>query len=49
VLPEVGESPLPRHKPSLSAIHSQHGVQVERSGSGDYRMPGNGLVQIQTN
>ena len=50
VLPEVGESPLPRINHRFGHPTPQHGVQVERKWKRpDYRMPGNGLVQIQTN
>ena len=50
VLPEVGESPLPRINHRFGHPTPQHGVQVERKWNRpDYRMPGNGLVQIQTN
>ena len=50
VLPEVGESPLPRINHRFGHPTPQHGVQVERKWKRpDYRMPGNGLVQIQAN
>jgi len=50
VLPEVGESPLPRINHRFGHPTPQHGVEVERKWKRpDYRMPGNGLVQIQTN
>ncbi|HYT21513.1 MAG TPA: formate dehydrogenase subunit alpha [Candidatus Polarisedimenticolia bacterium] len=50
VLPEVGESPLPRRNHRFGHPTPQHGVEVERKWKRpDYRMPGNGLVQIQTN
>ncbi|HXM99037.1 MAG TPA: formate dehydrogenase subunit alpha [Candidatus Dormibacteraeota bacterium] len=50
VLPEVGESPLPRINHRFGHPTPQHGVEVERKWKrADYRMPGNGLVQIQTN
>jgi len=50
VLPEVGESPLPRINYRFGHPTPQHGVEVERKWKRpDYRMPGNGLVQIQTN
>ena len=50
VLPEVGASPLPRINHRFGHPTPQHGVQVERKWKRpDYRMPGNGLVQIQTN
>jgi len=50
VLPEVGESPLPRINHRFGHPTPQHGVEVERKWKRpEYRMPGNGLVQIQTN
>src|SRR5438132_3429797 len=50
VLPEVGESPLPRINHRFGHPTPQNGVEVERKWKRpDYRMPGNGLVQIQTN
>jgi formate dehydrogenase major subunit len=50
VLPEVGESPLPRINPRFGHPTPQHGVEVERKWKRqDYHVPGNGLVQIQTN
>jgi formate dehydrogenase major subunit len=50
VLSEVGESPLPRINHRFGHPTPQHGVEVERKWKRpDYRMPGNGLVQIQTN
>jgi formate dehydrogenase major subunit len=49
VLPEVGESPLPRINHRFGHPTPQHGVEVERKWKlPDYRFPGNGLVQIQT-
>ena len=49
VLPEVGESPLPRINHRFGHPTPQHGVEVERKWKRpDYRMPGNGLVQIRT-
>jgi len=49
VLPEIGESPLPRINHRFGHPTPQHGVEVERKWKRtDYRMPGNGLVQIQT-
>jgi formate dehydrogenase major subunit len=49
VLPEIGESPLPRINHRFGRPTPQHGVEVERKWKRtDYRMPGNGLVQIQT-
>jgi formate dehydrogenase major subunit len=50
VLPEVGESPLPRINHRFGHPTPQQGVEVERKWKRpDYRVPGNGLVQIQTN
>jgi formate dehydrogenase major subunit len=50
VLPEIGESPLPRINHRFGHPTPQHGVEVERKWKrSDYRVPGNGLVQIQTN
>jgi formate dehydrogenase major subunit len=50
VLPEVGESPLPRINHRFGHPTPQHGVEVERKWKrADYSVPGNGLVQIQTN
>ncbi len=50
VLPEVGESPLPRINHRFGHPTPQNGVEVERKWKRpDYRLPGNGLVQIQTN
>jgi formate dehydrogenase major subunit len=50
VLPEVGESPLPRINHRFGHPTPQHGVEVERKWKRpDYRLPGSGLVQIQTN
>jgi formate dehydrogenase major subunit len=50
VLPEIGESPLPRINHRFGHPTPQHGVEVERKWKRpDYHMPGNGLVQIQTN
>ena len=50
VLPEVGESPLPRINHRFGHPTPQHGVEVERKWRRqDYHVPGNGLVQIQTN
>ena len=44
-----GESPLPRHNSRFGHPTVQSGVEVERKWKrADYRMPGNGLVQIQT-
>lgn len=50
VLPEVGESPLPRANPRFGHPTPQTGVEVERKWKrADYRPPGNpNLVQIQT-
>jgi formate dehydrogenase major subunit len=50
VLQEVGESPLPRINHRFGHPTPQHGVEVERKWKRqDYHVPGNGLVQIQTN
>ena len=50
VLPEVGESPLPRINHRFGHPTPQHGVEVERKWKRqDYHLPGNGLVQIQIN
>jgi formate dehydrogenase major subunit len=50
VLPEIGESPLPRINHRFGHPTPQHGVEVERKWKrADYSIPsGNGLVQIQT-
>jgi formate dehydrogenase major subunit len=49
VMPEIGESPLPRINHRFGHPTPQHGVEVERKWKRpDYRMPGNGLVHIQT-
>src|SRR5262249_6362423 len=48
VLPEVGESPLPRKNHRFGHPTPQRGVEVERKWKRpDYHVPGNGLVQIQ--
>jgi formate dehydrogenase major subunit len=48
VLPEVGESPLPRVNPRFGHPTPQDGVEVERKWKRpDYRFPGSELVQIQ--
>jgi formate dehydrogenase major subunit len=48
VLPEVGESPLPRINHRFGHPTPQQGVEVERKWNRpDYRIPGKGLVQIQ--
>jgi formate dehydrogenase major subunit len=50
VLPEVGESPLPRINHRFGHPTPQHGVEVERKWKRqDYHVPGTDLVQIQTN
>ena len=50
VLPEVGESPLPRTNHRFGHPTPQNGVEVERKWKRpDYRVPGDGLVRIQTN
>jgi formate dehydrogenase major subunit len=49
VLPEVGESPLPRINSRFGHPTPQNGVEVERKWKrADYTPPGNGLVQLQT-
>src|SRR5882724_1474503 len=49
VLPEVGESPLPRINFRFGQPTPQNGVEVERKWKrADYAPPGNGLVQLQT-
>jgi formate dehydrogenase major subunit len=49
VLSEKGESPLPRINHRFGHPTPQQGVEVERKWSQpSYHMPGNGLVQIQT-
>jgi formate dehydrogenase major subunit len=49
VLPEVGESPLPRVNSRFGHPTPQQGVEVERKWKRpDYKAPGNGLVQLQT-
>jgi formate dehydrogenase major subunit len=49
VLPEVGQSPLPRINPRFGHPTPQRGVEVERKWNrSDYRQPGNQLVQIQS-
>ena len=49
VLPEVGESPLPRINSRFGHPTPQNGVEVERKWKRpDYHPPGNGLVQLQT-
>jgi formate dehydrogenase major subunit len=48
VLPEIGESPLPRTNSRWGHPTPQHGVEVERKWKRpDYRIPGPQLVQIQ--
>jgi formate dehydrogenase major subunit len=48
VLPEIGESPLPRTNSRWGHPTPQHGVEVERKWQrADYRLPGSQLVQIQ--
>ena len=48
VLPEIGESPLPRINPRFGHPTPQHGVEVERKWErSDYSLPGSQLVQIQ--
>jgi formate dehydrogenase major subunit len=49
VLPEVGESPLPRINHRFGHPTPQNGVEVERKWKRpDYHLPGNGLVQIHS-
>ncbi len=49
VLPETGDSPLPRENSRFGRPTPQLGVEVERKWKRpDYRSPGNGFVQIQT-
>jgi formate dehydrogenase major subunit len=49
VLPEVGDSPLPRVNSRYGHPTPQQGVEVERKWKrADYSAPGNGLVQLQT-
>jgi formate dehydrogenase major subunit len=49
VLPETGESPLPRQNSRFGQPTPQLGVEVERKWKRtDYHFPGNGLVQIRT-
>ena len=48
VLSEKGENPLPRTNSRFGNPTPQHGVEVERKWKRpDYKMPGNGLVNIQ--
>ncbi len=48
ILPEIGESPLPRVNPRFGHPTPQDGVEVERKWKRpDYRLPGSQLVQIQ--
>lgn len=50
VLPDPGENPLPRINSRFGHPTPQNGVEVERKWRRqDYHLPGNGLVQIQTN
>jgi formate dehydrogenase major subunit len=49
VLPDIGESPLPRTNFRFGHPTPQQGVEVERKWHrADYRMPGSELVQIQS-
>jgi predicted molibdopterin-dependent oxidoreductase YjgC len=49
VLPEIGESPLPRINSRFGHPTPQNGVEVERKWKRpDYAPPGNGLVHLQT-
>ena len=48
ILPEIGESPLPRGNPRFGHPTPQDGVKVERKWKrADYHLPGSQLVQIQ--
>src|SRR5882762_1107212 len=48
ILPEIGESPLPRVNHRFGHPTPQHGVEAERKWKRpDYSFPGNQLVQIQ--
>ncbi len=48
ILPEIGESPLPRANPRFGHPTPQSGVEVERKWKrSDYRLPGSQLVQIR--
>jgi len=48
ILPEIGESPLPRVNPRFGHPTPQQGVETERKWKRpDYRFPGSELVQIQ--
>src|SRR5882724_6614410 len=50
VLAEVGENPLPRINSRFGHPTPQNGVEVERKWKRpDYKSPGKGLVQLQTN
>ena len=50
VLPEVGESPLPRRNFRFGHRTPQNGVEVERKWNRpDYKMPGGSLVQLNIN
>ena len=49
VLGEVGENPLPKTNSRFGHPTPQNGVEVERKWKrGDYKQPGNGLIQIKT-
>ena len=49
VLPEIGESPLPRINHRFGHPTPQHGVEVERKWKrADYHVPGSQLVEIQS-
>jgi len=49
VLPEFGETPLPRVNSRFGHPTPQQGVEVERKWKrSDYTAPGNGLVQLQS-
>jgi formate dehydrogenase major subunit len=48
ILPDIGESPLPRVNPRFGHPTPQHGVEAERKWKRpDYHFPGSQLVQIQ--
>jgi formate dehydrogenase major subunit len=50
VLPEIGESPVPRKNSRFGHPTPQNGVEVERKWKRpDYHVPGNELVQLRTN
>jgi len=50
VLPEMGETPLPRRNFRFGHPTPQRGVEVERKWNrADYKVPGSNLVQVQVN